>query len=1395
MGTFKVVFVLCSILLMFQMGTLEIKSTKSKPDHARRKVAFTDTGGHDDFQKRKLRSTDRESVQLDDNENQGKKREPRTLEEIDFYTGMKIRQGTGHAIPRVSKVDEGSGYQREKGKPGIQDHTESYTSDIGKTGSDSILFTPSKEDERYEDEIKVPEIDDPETNAGDENEKGSDSILSTPSNVDESYEDEIKTPEIDDPETDAGDENEKANTLAADHADEMKYGRRNTNYNQLWETFEAGDDNVDQEGSGGTSLKIGTKSGTEVKGQRPSVIESNGNKLQNVKLEDDTAGKAVARSVEDTHGAGNENEMDVREKTGTDPESTVQEGHPGQLVDGRIIEGSGSAMAEAPAMSDIHVQEGRENRNRGRKSISDNSGHGDGRKFENVHSSPSGKTVSRGAIIDKVRTRISLDEKNDASAANKPATENETAKNSENIGIPLDIVILLIMGISIGCFGTTCCLTKKPYRRSYERAAGEIATPSGQVVRRHDVTSKGRPKTVWSKETSTYAAVQSTDGGTEKFMERAEEAPKLSQDTNDFGQHWNDRDGNQDIKEHRATVNESDRNKLQNTATEETVENVNKRPGKDTHSADNKGFGGIICKMAADHEPEAKEHSASVNQSALQNIEREEDFVEKAKTSPAGDKYGAGKECEDEATELTGKDRVPGVRADGPGTSEDGERIDERSENLDTGMESDGDKLKRITTEAGTVDSKRRGRVEDEHHADNEGFGGLTERVASDLDPEIKGGPASVAESDKCALQNIERVEDIVVKGKTRRTEDKHGASNEIDAEASEMTDKDRVTSLTDEKSTTSEDGGWRDDVKGNLDTGNESVGNIPEGIATEGEAVDNANRGPEDDDHHADNGGNTVITCRTDADQETESEEQLASVKMSDRSALQNIEKEDDIINQAKKALVEDKHESKAKATEMTREDRVTGARDDKPGTRQDEGKIGGRNENLDFENESDGDKPNAITTEVDNIVSKKRGRAECEHDADNEGFGGITDRTASDQDPETKEQPSGVNESDKGALQNIELVEDIVGKVKRRLMEDQHGARNESHTESSETTEKNRVTGLRDETPTTSEDGERTVAAGFGGVACRMASDHDPEAKEQHASVNESDKAARQNIEREEDIADKAKTAPAGDRHGAGNACENEATEMTGKDPVTGVRDDRPGTSDGGERIDGVGGITDRIESDHDPEQTASVNESEKNALQNIEVVECIVDTEKTRRTEDKNSASNESELDAAEMSEKVRRTGLRDEKPKTSKDGGWRDETKENLDTGNESDGNTPERIATEVEAADDEKRGPAVDEHHANNGGFGGVACRMASDPDPEAKEQPASVNESDKAARQNIEREEDIADKAKTAPAGDRQGAGNACEAEATEMTCKDPVTGVRDDRPGTSDGGERIDGE
>ncbi|XP_072893601.1 uncharacterized protein [Hemitrygon akajei] len=326
--------------------------------------------------------------------------------------------------------------------------------------------------------------------------------------------------------------------------------------------------------------------------------------------------------------------------------------------------------------------------------------------------------------------------------------------------------------------------------------------------------------------------------------------------------------------------------------------------------------------------------------------------------------------------------------------------------------------------------------------------------------------------------------------------------------------------------------------------------------------------------------------------------------------------------------------------------------------------------------------------------------------------------------------------------------------------------------------------------------EDALGNLSACFGGVACRLASDHDPEAKEPPASVNESDKAAIQNIERDEDIADKAKTAPAGDRHGAGNACEAEATEMTCKDPVTGVRDDRPGTSDGGERIDGFGGITDRLESDHDPEQTASLNESEKNALQNIELVEGIVDKEKTRRTEDKNSASNESELDATEMSDKVRRTGLRDEKPKTSKDEGRivHTEIKENLDTSNESNGSTPDRIATEVEAADDEKRGPADDEHHADNGGFGGVACRLASDHDPEAKEPPASVNESDKAAIQNIERDEDIADKAKTAPAGDRHGAGNACEAEAMEMTCKDPVTGVRDDRPGTSVGGERIDG-
>ncbi|XP_072893592.1 uncharacterized protein [Hemitrygon akajei] len=432
-----------------------------------------------------------------------------------------------------------------------------------------------------------------------------------------------------------------------------------------------------------------------------------------------------------------------------------------------------------------------------------------------------------------------------------------------------------------------------------------------------------------------------------------------------------------DVKGNLDTGNESVGNIPEGIATEgEAADNANRGP-----EGDDGGFGGIIGKMAADQEPEAKEHSSSVNQSALQNIEREEGFVEKAKTSPAGDKYGAGKECEDEATEMTGKDRVTGVRADGPGTSEDGERIDERSENLDTGMESDGDKLKRIKTGIATVDSKRRGRAEDEHHADNEGFGGLTDRVASDLDPEIKGGPASVAESDKCAQQNIKLVEDIVVKEKTRRTEDKHGASNEIDAGSSEVTDKDRVTSLPDEKSTTSEDGGWRNDVKGNLDTGNESVGNIPEGIATDGEAADNANRGPEDDD-----GGNSGITCRMDEDQETESEEQLVSMNVPGRSALQSIEREEDIIDQEKKALFEDKHENKSEATEMTGKDRVSGVRDAKPCTRQDEGRIGGRNENLDFENESDGDKPNAIATEVDNIVSKKRGRAEYEHDADNE-------------------------------------------------------------------------------------------------------------------------------------------------------------------------------------------------------------------------------------------------------------------------------------------------------------------------------------------------------------------------------------------------------------------------
>ncbi|XP_062892910.1 uncharacterized protein LOC134339996 isoform X4 [Mobula hypostoma] len=1482
MKTLKVVFV-----LLFLMGTFAFKSTKSKPDRARRKVVVTDTGGHVDFQKRKLRGTEQKYVQFEETEDHGEKHERRSLEDLDLYTGSKMRMGTdpanyksqvhdgereiyvprvtedreiytgsksaggtGPAIPRRSKVDEGSGDQSEMDKPGIQDGTESYTMDTGKMDTDSILYTPSKAAESYGDEIKKPEIDDPETHAGDEN--------------------------------------EKASTPAADYADEMKHGQknRNGNYNQLSEAFEAGDVNVDQEGTGGTSRKMAAKSGAEIKGQHPSGNESDRNKVQNKKRKDDTAGKAETRPAKDIHGAGNENEMKFREKSSTDPASTVQEGHLGISVDGRIIEGSGWATAEAPAMSDVHVKEDNESRKRWSKSTSDNFGNGEGRRSNKVHSNSSGKNDGGGDRIDEGRKRMLLDEKSDASAANKPVIENGAAKNCQNIGIPLGIVVLLIMGATIGCLGTICCFKKIYNRHGYQRSAGEMSTPSRHEVRRHDVTSKGRRQTSRSKQTSIYAAFKSTV----------------------------------DIKEHSATGNETDRQKVQDTAMEDAVDNVKRSAGEVAHRADNKGFGGITDRIAAYHHPEAKEQPARVNESykyALQNVEQVEDIVDKEKTRRTEDKHGASNESEAEATEMTVEDRVTGLREDKTTTSEDGEKIvgfggitckmaadqEPEAKEQPSVNESDTGALQNKEREIYIVEKTKTTAAGDKHGAGNEceaeptemtgkdrltglresgtsedeerigGFGGITCKMAADQEPEAKEQPASVNESDTGALQNKEREAYIVEKTKTTAVGDKHGAGNECEAEATEMIGKDRVTALKDDRPGTSE------------------------------------NRG-----RIAGNGG---ITCRMAAEQESEVKEQLAGVNMSDRSTLYYIKRDEDIVDKEKKSPAEDQHEGQAQATEVTGKDRVTAVRDVKPGSSVVGGRIG---ENLDIGNASDGNILQEIHPEED-VENEKRGRVEVKHHADNEGFGGITDRIASDHDRETVKQPASVNESDKGALQNTELVEDIAEKEKSRCTEDKHGATNGSETKATEMTNKDRVSGLRDEEPKTAEDGGRivdveenldtdnesdgkipeSIAAGGeavdkakrgpvdddhhadnedaeenlgtgdgsdgnvperiatggeavdnakrgpadddhpvdnegnGGITCRMAAEQETEAKEQLASVNVSDRRALRYIEREEDVVNKEKKTPAEVKHES----QAEAKEMSCKDRVTGVRDDKSGTSEDERRIGGFGGITDRIASDHDPETIElpdSVTESDKGALQNTELVEDIVAKEKTRRTEDKHGASNESEAEVTEMLDNDRLTGLRDEKPTTSEHGGKIVDVEENLDTGNESDGNIPERIATEGEsvenvkgepadvehhadneeikenldtgnesdgnipernttdgeAVDNAKRGAAVDEHHADNERFGEITDRIATDHDPGTIDQLASVNESDKGTIQESELVKDIVEKEKSKRTEDKHGARNENEADTTEITGKERVTGLRNEKPTASEDGGRI---
>ncbi|XP_072131658.1 NACHT, LRR and PYD domains-containing protein 6-like [Mobula birostris] len=179
--------------------------------------------------------------------------------------------------------------------------------------------------------------------------------------------------------------------------------------------------------------------------------------------------RELNRTFRTSVGPDSRNEADNQlQETLKTAEANVDEGHEsashivGKTIDGsvpsRMIENrtltapkkeldtsersewSGWAMADAPAFPDVQDREEKYNRNRRRKSTSDNFGPGYGWKSDIVHSTSFGTGVSGDNIVDKGRTLMLLDRETDASGARKTAVEVQLC---QYIGLPIGFAIVL----------------------------------------------------------------------------------------------------------------------------------------------------------------------------------------------------------------------------------------------------------------------------------------------------------------------------------------------------------------------------------------------------------------------------------------------------------------------------------------------------------------------------------------------------------------------------------------------------------------------------------------------------------------------------------------------------------------------------------------------------------------------------------------------------------------------------------------------------------------------------------------------------------------------------------------------------------------------------------------
>ncbi|XP_062892756.1 NACHT, LRR and PYD domains-containing protein 14-like [Mobula hypostoma] len=190
---------------------------------------------------------------------------------------------------------------------------------------------------------------------------------------------------------------------------------RNEADNQLHETLEAGEANVDE----------GHKSASHIVGK---TID----------------GSVPSRMIENRTLTAPKKELDTSERS----------------------EWSGWAMADAPALPDVQDREEKYNRNRRRKSTSDNFGPGYGWKSDIVHSTSFGKEVSGDNIVDKGRTLMLLDRETDASGEKKTAVEVQLC---QYIGLPIGFAIVLA-----ACAWLTRCWDRWWNRRhGYEPVDGE----------------------------------------------------------------------------------------------------------------------------------------------------------------------------------------------------------------------------------------------------------------------------------------------------------------------------------------------------------------------------------------------------------------------------------------------------------------------------------------------------------------------------------------------------------------------------------------------------------------------------------------------------------------------------------------------------------------------------------------------------------------------------------------------------------------------------------------------------------------------------------------------------------------------------------------------------------